>query len=425
MLIHPDSSSLTKVPSPITSFECVKNYFIQRTGPAFEGIVAISNILKGYPDFAPYAFDVAMDMEKAGNKPIADKIRRIASGVIKTSISSPAIDDPHFLTSPLTGKHPVGVRSFYVEDASRNENDLGHDVNSPRRLELNVHYPALQNKEPSYRVDANVEEIAFPNPLKKEKFNNLWTRSQPGLEPSFDEQFPVVIFSHGWGQNHSEYQHIVEELASQGYCVITINHPFSNFVTSYMGHSQDLSQQDKFGTLGEIHQNQKIAEEVLINAKDIDFILHQIKTGQIEDFASLSKIMDFDAIGVVGHSMGGAAALQACRDTPAIKAGINIDGKIFQNQEKEDISLPPFLIINADGEEIDPAVTEKRKEWDEFQHQHPLSTKIDIPNATHRGFTMSPLFIARETGKADGSFEEITRTTNQTIRSFFDLHLKK
>ncbi len=426
-MVNSVSQSLIKYSPLLQPMAMVRDHIIHRMDTAFEqGVTVVANILKGYPEFAPYAFDVAMCMEEKGNKQAADKIRKIAVEVIRVSSPSPSINDPHFLTPPLTGKYPVGVKSFYVEDLNRNEKDLGHNTNRTRRLELNVHYPAIQNKEPAYKIDPNVEEIAFPNPLKKEKFDNLWTRSQPGLKPSTEEKFPIIIFSHGWGQNHNDYQQIVEELASHGYCVISVNHPFSNFVTAHVGHYQDLRQLDEFGTLDEVHQKQKIANEVMTNAKDIEFVIHQIKSGKIEDFESLlGESVNSELIGVLGHSMGGAAALQTCKDVPSVKAGINLDGRIFQSsEEKENVVAQPFLIVSAGGASIDPVIKEVREGWDELQRKNPSSSRVDIPHATHGDFTIVPLYVEREAEKANESYAEITRATNKEILGFFNQHFK-
>jgi CubicO group peptidase (beta-lactamase class C family)/pimeloyl-ACP methyl ester carboxylesterase len=434
-----------------------------------EGIAEVAEILENDPEFVPYAFDIAMQLEESGDKESADQIRRLAIAIIPTGPASPAMDDPHFLTPPLTGKYRVGIKSFYLEDRDRNERELGHPVDRTRRLEIQVHYPAIQNREPAFRVDPNVENLVHPDAVKKKKFNDLWTRSQPGLEPYSDKQFPILLFSPGWGQNPSEYQQLLEDVASHGFYVISINHPFSNFGTAYLGHSQDQRHQEAFEQLDAIAQKEIIEKESLINARDMEFVLLQIKTGQIEGFnAAFGGCFDEDSIGVVGHSMGGAAALQTCRNLPSlVKAGINIDGGLNSSET----IAQPFLIIGAGGALMHRAIAESRREWEHFLQRHPLSQRVDIPHATHEDFTLLPLFrsigagmpieekkfqkteahlhnlrrrrrVAKRSQKSslnvqiqaqeehlrglqkNERFHEISRRTSQEIVAFFTQHLK-
>lgn len=413
---QPISTALVKY-SPVHPLSMVKDFLLQKMEKTVAKVLAdVKNLTVRYPEFIPYAFDIAMHMEKSGHKLVADQVRVLAIGIIKGSTPSPHVNDPHFLTPALFGIYPVGVKSFYIEDISRNEKDLGHGVDRTRRLEFNVYYPAEQNKKAAYKVDPNVQELAFPHSTNKEIFDNLWTRSQLDVQPLQQKKFPLVFFSHGWGQNHNEYQHLVEEWASHGYCVITINHPFSNFVTAHLGHAQDLHEQEVLETSDETYKSQKMVQNVLINAKDIAFILSQIQNKQIPAFELIfGKSIDPELVAVVGHSMGGAVALQLCKDMPSIKAGINLDGGLFGIKGK---IAQPFLILGASK-----ADAEKKEQWREFQQSNPLTLRSDIPHSIHEDFTMGPLYHSHGSGKTNDSHTAIAKATNNEILTFLNKFL--
>jgi dienelactone hydrolase len=407
------SQALVKYTPPTSPYVYVRDNIIQRMGTAFEqGATIINNILKGYPEFAPYAFDVAMHIEKEGDKQTANKMRRVVASVIKVSPSSPSQLDEHFLTPSLTGKYPVGVKSFFLEDTSRNEKDLGHHIDRTRRLEMEVYYPATQTTEPKYKVHP---PLFFG---EHEKLDNLWTRSQPGINPCSEEKFPVVIFSHGWGCNHDDYQQLIEELASHGFCVITLNHPFSNFVSYFSGNFPEAhdSQQE----IGE----EKAVQEVGNNKKDIEFIIQQIKEGHIEGFHDfLGENINLGSIGVMGHSLGGAAALQTCRSNSSIRAGINLDGPCDEDPSKKETITQPFLTVVAGSEDFS-----QRRGWRDghpIYPKHELASECTIPNARHPDFTSMTLSSAiHEKQQPPIEAMETYKQTNSMVVEFFTKHLK-
>ena len=46
-----------------------------------------------------------------------------------------------------------------------------------------------------------------------------------------DKRWPIVIFSHGYGATRSSYSSLAAGLASRGYVVVTLDHPYESAVT--------------------------------------------------------------------------------------------------------------------------------------------------------------------------------------------------
>lgn len=328
----------------------------------------------------------------------------------RPSLSPIVSQDPHFLTPELSGDFKVGVKSFYAD--------------TEKRLLVDLHYPGVQNQTPAYRIlplspekhPMNIDDIK--NSEKIDRLENLWTRSQPGLE-AMEGKFPVVFFSHGMGSNHFDHQHVVEDLASHGYCVITISHPQSNSFSAFakLDREKDLPPSNEVAI--------EVAKE---QANDVLFLIHRIQEGALDK--QLGTNIDVKRIGVMGHSLGGDTALQACSQTDLIRTGIDLDGAGLRHAEQVAI-VQPFLTIGAGNEgsfgkpfPFDGEIWDCNKDWNEFNEKSTRSELHPIPNANHDDFTIQPLFKAVKTDTPNTKYAEIYTEMRKKIVGWFDTHLK-
>jgi dienelactone hydrolase len=335
----------------------------------------------------------------------------------RPSLEPIASQDPHFFTPELTGDFKVGVKSFYAD--------------TEKRLLVDLHYPGVPSKAPAYRIlplspEKHPMNIDNENSEKIDKLANLWTRSQPGLE-AVEGKFPVVLFSHGMGSNHFDYQHLVEDLASHGYCVITINHRQTN----------------AFSTLAKISapepppSTEVMTQVTIEQANDVLFLANQIQEGALNE--QIGANIDVNRIGVMGHSVGGDTALQACRQPDLIRTGIDLDGGGLRHTEKVAI-LKPFLTIGAGngafGEpfEWNGETWNNEKEWaesykasKELAESHKVSIDSELCillDARHEDFSIQPLFIAVKTDIPNPKYAEIYTKMRKKIVGWFNTHLK-
>lgn len=326
------------------------------------------------------------------------------------TLKPPAPDDPHFLTPELTGEwKTVGVKSFYADDE--------------KALLVDVYYPAVQNGPPSYRIlppsppkhPMNTDEIQ--DEALKANLANLWTRSQPSLEAA-EGKFPVVIFSHGMASNHFDYAGILEELASQGYYVFSISHPSSNGFSDLA----QISYPDPPPTL------EQVSPAIYTQAKEIHFLIQKIKSSAFKD--KISENVDIDRIGVMGHSLGGDSALQACKGhSDLIRTGIDLDSGCLKHIELVEISQP-FLSIGAkigsypDAPYEDAGeIWDGRTEWEQYKEKSVNAELVVLDQATHNDFSVNPLFLERKTGEPNTTYRDIHKEACQLITCWFNKHL--
>ncbi|MGC4746926.1 hypothetical protein ACLQ28_14860 [Micromonospora sp. DT201] len=135
---------------------------------------------------------------------------------------------------PPSGSHDVGVRRMRVVDHDRRDPWL---PDSDRTVMLDVHYPADGGSRPltHYTVASVMTEfgcLAWA-PGEEQRLGLLpddvnWrfrTRSHEWAPPA-GGSFPVLVGSPPPGMMRTAYTGIAEELASQGYVVVTVDHPF-------------------------------------------------------------------------------------------------------------------------------------------------------------------------------------------------------
>lgn len=217
------------------------------------------------------------------------------------------------------------------------------------------------------------------------------------------EKYPVILFSHGLlGTSSLTYLSILEEIASHGYIVCAIDHP--NY---YVPESLKLSEQFMRMTPQEQKDFQTSAIELYKNNNArVITVLEQINQNPLSIFYHK---LDLDRIIVMGHSAGGTAAIEFCRNNKQCKAAINLDGWYDHIIKPEPLDVPLLLMFGEKSIEVTEPTQEylQRKQLTREQYcdrekaimQHraalcasPLCTLKVIEGASHGDFGDSILF---------------------------------
>ncbi len=142
-----------------------------------------------------------------------------------------------------TGQFGVAKVDYYLVDSQRKETNV--QIDSPRELMLHIWYPTALQKNPHYTpYDADALEdskkfMSLSSKLPLWLFAGLYgiqTHTYVGSHipiATDKESYPIIILLHGQGTMVQHYTWIGEELASQGYMVIGINHPYMAAVTRF------------------------------------------------------------------------------------------------------------------------------------------------------------------------------------------------
>jgi len=244
---------------------------------------------------------------------------------------------------------------------------------------------------------------------------------------------PVVLYSPGAGLDRTIGTVLVEELASHGYIVVTVDHTHDAGEVEFPG--------GRVETLSFPSQidDGVIAQALAVREADSRFVLDQlaaINAGCNPDAddrplpTGLRGAFDLSRTGMFGHSLGGATAAATMHDDPRVKAGIDLDGSLLSGSATAG-SDRPFLLLGSDqGGPEDPS-------WDEFwQNQHGWKRELVLTGSTHLSFTdlevlypqAGPLvgLTPEQVTQAIGPLDPLraVRAERAYVRAFFDVHLQ-
>lgn len=295
---------------------------------------------------------------------------------------------PVFTYSKPSGAFPIGTIVYDWADSTRDES-LSPDQHDNRKLAVQVWYPAEPGQgTKKSRLVTNPQAVAqglesLTN-MPSYFFDHLKYIQTNAVEDApvslKQTNYPVILFSHGFGSGYrSQSVYQVQELASQGYIVVTIDHTYFSLSTIYSdGHAVPFDTALSWPTL----INDKSRGYVDIWAQDAIFVINQLE--QINQSNPQSKLynkMDLSKIGYLGASFGGPAAARAMQLDERITAGVNQDGKPFYHEELVQNGLKqPFMYMQSsqsisdigDAQLQEYGVT--REEWNKL----PVEIETDI-----------------------------------------------
>src|SRR5207237_2264844 len=93
-------------------------------------------------------------------------------------------------------------------------------------------------------------------------------------------------------------------------------------------------------------------------ARDVDFALDRLARLNASGASGrFTRRLDLKRVGVFGHSLGGATALQFCHEDARCTAGIDIDGAPIGSVIQEGVDRPFMFVLSDHG---DTAARENR-----------------------------------------------------------------
>jgi hypothetical protein len=143
------------------------------------------------------------------------------------------------------------------------------------------------------------------------------------------KRFPVLLFSPGLGVPALAYSIQLAELASYGYVVFALDHPYDTALVRLQS-GKTIAFAERNAPKGPPNAAffRVDAERESVWTKDTQFALRQIRRLNSEG-EPFERRLDLSNVGVFGHSMGGRVAVQACQVMVEVHACLNQDGGLF------------------------------------------------------------------------------------------------
>jgi dienelactone hydrolase len=348
-------------------------------------------------------------------------------GAASRAWAAPTASDPARLTLPApTGPYPVGTVPLHLIDTSRPDPAAGPGRH--RELMAGVWYPACKTENlprAPWMTDgalrAFLTDVGFPldpalGPLTAGHVGAPVHRASHRL--------PVIVYSHGAGSHRGDHTIMVQELASHGYAVVTVDHTYDTFTEFPDG-------------------------RVLIPADfppmfprdfaaDLRFLLdcvEQLAAGRSPDVdgktlpQGLLGALDPQRIGAFGWSKGATATALTMLADQRVRAGLSIDGPM-QPTITADLDRP-FMMMTADFTRAGmPDVAEF------WMHLRGWRLNVQAEGAVHKSYGDDATLIPQAgkiLGMTDQQIQDMIGTLDpaRAVRiqqaypiAFFDQHLR-
>jgi predicted dienelactone hydrolase len=330
------------------------------------------------------------------------------------------------------GSLEVGTKTFELIDNSRKELYSGKD--EARSFMVQVWYPANplpENKKAPWMSRADIYGPAISKFLKLPSFflDNLTLEKTPAyIDAPMAETstpYPVILFSHGWNGFNAQNTGQMIQLASRGFVVVAVNHTYGAIATIFpdgrIAYNNPKALPD-----GAPDAEYEIAARKLVNqwAGDLSFTLDNLVTGEHLPANSL----DFNRIGVYGHSTGGGAAIQFCGTDPRCKALLGMDPfmrPVSAQVLAKGVSQPSFFMFSQGWDDLTDS--KNNQLFNEFYPK--VSDKkgaIAIQGTKHYDFSDLPLLspIAPQLGlKGPLNGKRVTEIVDAYLIEFFEMTL--
>lgn len=287
-------------------------------------------------------------------------------------------------------------------------------------------------------------------------------------------RYPLIVFSHGAFGIKASNSSTFRELASNGYVVCSIDHPYHSFYT--IDTDGNITTVDRSFIQEVIDANNGVYDDetvyglerkwLKLRTDDMGFVLDTIvknardgylaeydgpaKDGGSTKFAgsnAVYKLVDTEKIGLIGHSLGGAASAQIGRERTDIDAVVNLDGDLLGEYvdfvdgkpvlNQKTYPVPILSIYTDDMKQAFASAADNGQVVPQklISTTAPNAYKVYIAGTNHMSLTDLPLFSPFLVNMISGSIKKISdrheadkyyviETMNNIVLKFFDSSLK-
>jgi pimeloyl-ACP methyl ester carboxylesterase len=218
-------------------------------------------------------------------------------------------------------------------------------------------------------------------------------------------RYAVLLFFPGWDGELVTYTAIVQDLASRGFIVAAIGYDSADCAlpngaaASPRTTDMDFSSTAAFGWTVQVADT-KITRVASSATRVLDALAD---LNQNDRQGRFTGRLDLGRMAAIGHSLGGAIALQIASLDARIKAAIDLDGWLF-DAAPGNWTRPPFLVIGSDGPasaKDDPAAENPERRFTSMlddqtgRRMHEAfarsgGVEVTIGDSTHEDFSDAP-----------------------------------
>ncbi|MFI1435448.1 alpha/beta hydrolase family protein [Streptomyces lydicus] len=362
--------------------------------------------------------------EKTAHAPMAAAAALDAAASADTEAAVEPPQAPGQLTLPApTGRHRVGTVDLHLRDSSRMDPWV---PGQQRELMVSLWYPATHTSQYPAALLPNSQQV-LPGGVTLPT-----TAGHTGAPVARkDGKLPVLLYSPGGRGNRATGTALVQDLASRGYLVVTIDHTHDTGDVVFPGGRHEVSM---------LPPGTKSRDLIDVRAADSHFVINQlaeIARGHNPDVEhkplphGLTQAVSTKHIGMFGASLGGGSVAAAMHADSRIDAGVNLDGQLFGRSEHQRLDRPYMLFSSEHhNRNTDPSWA---RLWENLHgerldlklrgsgHNSFVDNQVLFPQAPG-AFGITPEVMQQALGTIDPNRSiEVQRTY---VAAFFDKHLR-
>ena len=341
---------------------------------------------------------------------------------------------PVFSLPTPTGSHLIGTQIFQWSDSTRMEWFTSEIPDDYRKIMVQLWYPSrsIENNNPEpYMDNINIRSKTIGSAggfsgWLAGHVELIKTNSFLNATPDFSSSpYPVLVLSHGITGMRQIHSALIENLASNGYVVAALDHAYDCNLTVFKDGTIADYRSDITGHPDSVKIRRK---QLNTRVSDVRFVLD--KLAEINLPSMFGELLDFGRIGVLGHSYGGATAIQVSYEDVRVKSCLVLDSWMSP--------LPGDILKTGINQ---PFLSLGRPHWDDSNYpSSPVLTKLfmgtfsehgyyfTLKDSRHLDFCDAPLFSFFsdwfvETGPIPA--KKAVSITNKVSLLFFNRYLKE
>jgi len=247
--------------------------------------------------------------------------------------------------------------------------------------------------------------------------------------------YPVVLLRAGGSALTADFTTLAEDLASHGYFVVGFDAPYRTSVVVLPDGRviTRLPQNNVENAKGNL-ADPLVGKLLGMWTSDTKFVVDRLTRLNEDTTSQFRGRMDLARLGMVGHSFGGATALQFCHDDSRCRAAVDLDGIPFGSVVRDGLNKPCMFILSDHSREMsDPSSQQVLREIELIYSRLPQERLyVVIHDANHFSFSDQILLNSQllihllERTRRFGSLEgrRGLSISSDYVHSFFDMALK-
>ena len=246
---------------------------------------------------------------------------------------------------------------------------------------------------------------------------------------------PVVLLRPGGSALTTDFTTLAEDLASHGFVVVGFDAPYRSFVFVHPDgtvtpRAPENNVENANGNLGDPVIGRLLASWVT----DTQFVVSELERLNADRSWRFAGRLQMERVGMVGHSFGGATALQFCHQDARCKAVVDLDGIPFGSVVQEGLAIPGLLVASDHSHEPrDASSREILARIQSIYQRLPEARRgyVTIRNAHHFSFSDQSLLnsqvamwlLRKVAGFGGLDSRRGLMITTDLVGTFFDVHM--